>query len=344
MKILSVAIPCYNSAEYMKKCIETLLTGGEDVEIIIVDDGSTKDNTALIADDYAKKYPTIIKAIHQENGGHGEAVNTGLLNATGTFFKVVDSDDWVDEKSYKKVIDSLKDLYAKEKQGTEKPLDMLICNYVYDKVGAKRKKVIHYRNVFPQDKMFGWNDIGTFKIDQYILMHSVIYRTDLLKKAGLKLPKHTFYVDNIFVFEPLPYVKNMYYINTNFYRYFIGRDDQSVNEKIMIGRIDQQILVTKLMIDYFDFSLCDTKKCQKYMIKYLRIMMEVSSIMMIISEEPELLKKKKELWQYVKNKDKKLYRKLRYCVLGWSVNIPGKTGRWISAKGYKVANKVIGFN
>ena len=78
MKILSFAIPCYNSAEYMEKCIKSVLTGGEDVEIIIVDDGSSKDNTAKIADKYAEKFPTIVKAVHQENGGHGQAVNTGL--------------------------------------------------------------------------------------------------------------------------------------------------------------------------------------------------------------------------------------------------------------------------
>ena len=82
-------------------------------------------------------------------------------------------------------------------------------------------------------------------------MHTVVYRTQLLKDCGLELSKHTFYVDNIFVFEPLPYVKNMYYVNTNFYRYFIGREDQSVNESVMISRIDQQLSVNKRMIDSF---------------------------------------------------------------------------------------------
>ena len=69
----------------------------------------------------------------------------------------------------------------------------------------------------------------------------MIYRTELLHECGLELPKHTFYVDNLFAFEPLPYVQNMYYLDVNFYRYFIGRDDQSVNEKVMIKRIDQQM-------------------------------------------------------------------------------------------------------
>ena len=100
MKLLTFAIPCYNSENYMRHCIDSLLPGGEDIEIIIVDDGSTKDRTAEIADEYEKKYPGIVRAIHQENGGHGEAVNCGLRNATGLYFKVVDSDDWVDQEAY----------------------------------------------------------------------------------------------------------------------------------------------------------------------------------------------------------------------------------------------------
>ena len=107
MKLLSVAIPCYNSAAYMRNCIESLLPGGDEVEILIVDDGSTKDNTAEIADEYEKNYPGICRAIHQENGGHGEAVNAGLRNATGVYYKVVDSDDWVNEEAYMEVLDTL---------------------------------------------------------------------------------------------------------------------------------------------------------------------------------------------------------------------------------------------
>ena len=322
----------------MEKCIKSVLIGGEDVEVIIVDDGSTKDDTAEIADRYAKMYPTIVKAVHQENGGHGQAVNTGLAHATGKFFKVVDSDDWVDTRSYKKILTTLKNFVEGEEP------DMVIANYVYDKVGAKRKKVIHYDNVFPVEQMFGWDDIGKFKIDQYILMHSVIYRTQLLKDCALQLPKHTFYVDNIFVFEPLPYVKKMYYVNTNFYRYFIGREDQSVNESVMISRIDQQLSVNRRMIDSFISENPQNINCRKYMINYLRIMMEVSSIFLIVSGTKEHLEKKKALWQYAKDKDEALYKKLRHSLLGWSVNIPTAAGRWVSKQGYKIANNIIGFN
>ena len=137
MKLLSIAIPCYNSEGYMRKCIESLLTGGDDVEIIIVDDGSTRDRTAEIADEYAAKYPTIVKAVHKANGGHGSAVNTGIDYATGLYFKVVDSDDWVKREAYTKVLDTLREF-----AGGPQVLDMLVCNYVYEKEGEKKKTTI----------------------------------------------------------------------------------------------------------------------------------------------------------------------------------------------------------
>lgn len=339
MKLLSIAIPCYNSEAYMRKCIETLLPGGEDVEIIIVDDGSTKDRTAEIADEYAAKYPSIIKAVHQENGGHGEAVNTGLKHSTGLYFKVVDSDDWVDEQSYRTVLDKLAELV---KEGNA--VDMMICNYVYEKQGAKRKKTVHYTNVFPEDEIFTWRNVKHFRLGQYILMHSVIYRTQMLKKCGLELPKHTFYVDNIFVYYPLPSVKTMYYLNVDLYRYFIGRSDQSVNEQVMIGRVDQQIKVNKIMIDQYDLKSIQNYKLRKYMSSYLDIMMTVSSIMLIRSGTEESLQKKKDLWQYLKKKDAGLYYRLYFGIFGRAMNIPGKGGRKVSVAAYKLANKVMGFN
>ena len=248
MKVLSVTIPCYNSAEYMGHAIDTLLTGGEDIEIIVVDDGSTKDNTLEIAKDYEKKFPNIVRAVHQENGGHGAAVNTGLANANGVFFKVVDSDDWVSIEALTKVMDLLRSVIKGNKS-----LDMLVCNYVYEKVGEE-PSTVRYTNCLPENRFFTWQDVGRFRNSQYILMHSVFYRTALLKEIGLKLPEHTFYVDNIFVYYPLPYVKTMYYMDIDFYRYFIGRDDQSVNEKVMMGRMDQQLKITKILIDAHDLS------------------------------------------------------------------------------------------
>ena len=337
MKLLTFTIPCYNSQDYMRHCIESILPGGEDVEILIVDDGST-DNTAAIADEYARKYPTIVRAIHQENGGHGEAVNAGIRNATGLYFKVVDSDDWVDEEAYLKILDKLREI-----AGGSVTLDMLLANYVYEKVGVTHKKVMRQLG-FPKDQVFTWSDVRHFYKGHYILMHSVIYRTKLLRECGLELPKHTFYVDNIYVYKPLPFVRTIYYMDVDFYRYFIGREDQSVNEKVMIGRIDQQIRVNKIMLDEVDLNKVTNHKCRKYMINYLEIITVVTTAMLLRSGTEENLQKKRELWKYIKDKDIVLFHRLRNGIMGQTMNLPGKGGRKTSVAAYRLSQKVVGFN
>jgi glycosyltransferase involved in cell wall biosynthesis len=338
MKLLTAVIPCYNSAAYMSHAIETLLSGGDEMEIIIVNDGST-DETQNIGEGYQAKYPGIIRIISQENGGHGEAVNTGLANAHGLYFKVVDSDDWVSEEALRQVMDTLKNLIA---DGNSP--DLFLANYVYEKVGAKKKKVINYNWALPKGQIFTWDDIMHFKQSQNILMHSTIYRTKLLKDCGIHLPKHTFYVDNIFVYQPLPYVKSLYYMDVNLYRYFIGRSDQSVNEQIMIKRIDQQLRITKIMIESHNLMQVRSTKLRNYMIKYLSMMMTICSVFLIKDGSEESLAKKQDIWDYLKNYDRWLYKKIRSQILGRSMNLPGKFGRRIVEVGYNITKKIYGFN
>lgn len=338
MKLLSIAIPCYNSQDYMEHCIRTLLVGGEDVEILIVDDGS-KDATTEIADSYAKRYPTIIRAIHQENGGHGSAVNAGIRHATGLYYKVVDSDDWVDEEAFLKVLEKLREL-----AGGDDTVDLFIANFVYDKVGVKHKKVMRYTSMFPVDQTFGWNDVKLITKGHYLLMHSVIYRTEMLRKCKLELPKHTFYVDNIYVYHPLPYVKKMYYMDVDLYHYYIGREDQSVNEEVMIGRIDQQIKVNKIMVEDYDLWKIANKRLRKYMFNYLEIITVVSTVLLLRSGTEENLEKKRELWKYIKHYDIRLFHHLRNGIMGNTMNLPGRGGRKISVAAYKLTQKIVGFN
>ena len=207
----------------------------------------------------------IVRVIHQPNGGHGEGVNQGIRHAQGLYYKVVDSDDWLDVDCLKTVMDRLR---AFSRQA--KPVDLLICNYVYEHVEDGRQKSINYRTVFPTNRVLTWAQIGHFIPSQNLLMHSVIYRTEVLRKSGVVLPKHTFYVDNIFVYQPLPYVDTLYYMDLDLYRYFIGRADQSVNESVMIGRVDQQLRVTRLMMAKPDlFALPpEKKKLAAYMKHY----------------------------------------------------------------------------
>lgn len=341
MKLLSVAIPSYNSEAYLEKCVASLLPGGDRIEIIIVNDGS-KDRTQEIGEELAGKYPGIVKLVNKENGGHGDAVNFGLANAEGLYFKVVDSDDKVDKDSFLEVLKVLEEHSAPDTQ-----LDMVIANYVYDKEGAKHKKVMKYTGMIPQNKVIGWEDVRYVIKGHYLLMHSLIYRTEVLRASGLKLPKHTFYVDNIFAYQPFPYVKKLYYIDTNLYMYYIGREDQSVNEKVMISRIDQQLRVNRIMLeqyDLFDKERIPAKKLRKYMYNYLEIITIVSSVLALKSGTEENLEKKRLLWEDIKKTDEHLYKKLRHGIMGTVMNLPGKAGRKFGVFCYQIAQKIVGFN
>ena len=210
---VSVIVPVYNTVKYLKQCVNSLIEQTyHNLEILLIDDGSTDDSGAL-CDWFANKYSQI-QVLHKENGGLVSAWKYGVEHSTGEYLCFVDSDDWVNEEAYKQILKTLEELTR-----GPKTLDMLISNFVYEKQGADRKKVMQYRHCLPVNEIFEWNSVHMSR-GKYLLMHSMIYRTKLLHECGLELPKHTFYVDNLFAFEPLPYVKNMYYLDVNFYRYF----------------------------------------------------------------------------------------------------------------------------
>ena len=339
-KLLTVVIPCYNSEEYMGKAVASALSGGDDVEDIIVDDGST-DSTPELADVDATKFPDRVKVIHKENGGHGDAVTKGIYKASGIYIKILDSDDWLDKKAFRRVLEALRKHREPEEQ-----LDCVMSNYVYEKVGKRYKRVMRYRGALPENKVIGWDtgDKIKFAKSQYVVMHSVIYRTKMLTDMGLELPKHTFYVDNIYVFKPMQHVKKLMYVNEDLYRYYIGRDDQSVNEKNMIKRIDQHINVTKIIIDYFSQNKPENKQLYRFQRQYVDMMMCIASSIALVAGTKEMLEKKKDIWNYLKEKDPALYKELRHTLLGVSMNLPGPVGRKLSVAGYRVVQRLFGFN
>lgn len=337
MKLITFTVPCYNSAAYMDHCIQTLLTAGEDAEILLVDDGST-DETGAIADRYAAEYPNVVRAIHQENGGHGAGVNQGMQNATGLYFKVVDSDDWLDTEALAQLMEKLRRF--------EEPVDLILCNYVYEHVEDNSQRVVRYRKVLPTDKVFGWDEVGRFNATQFITMHAAVYRTEVLRKTGIRLPKHTFYVDNLYVYQPLPDVETLYYLDVDLYRYFIGRADQSVTEENLIRRIDQQILVTKIMVDVHDLQALEArnKRLALYMYHYISIMLMICTIYLMMSGTPESLEKSDALWQWLKDTHPAIFRRMRYRSANVAFLLPGKVGRDIDLFFYKLLRRIYKFN
>ena len=224
-KTLSVGIPCYNSAEYMDHAISSILEGAhfsDDIQVIVVDDGSTKDDTFAKAKAWEARYPDLVKAVHQENGGHGMAVLSALEAADGVYFKVCDSDDWYDGDALDSLMKTLRSFIDYDVR-----VDLVVTNYVYEHVEDGKQNVIDYRFALRRNKVLTWEKIGHFGYDQNLLMHALCYRTDILRDGGIPMPAHTFYVDNIYAYVPLPRCKTLYYLDVDLYRYFIGREDQS---------------------------------------------------------------------------------------------------------------------
>lgn len=337
MTLLSIAIPSYNAEAYLHYAIASLVVGGDQVEILIINDGSS-DRTQEIAEGLAAKYANV-RAIYQENKGHGGAVNTGIREAKGRYFKVVDSDDWVDTRAYLKILETLANL---ESQG--QTVDAFISNFVYEKEGQSRKKSMNYQNVLPSDRVFTWDDVGAFSKGQYMMMHSLIYRTELLREVGLVLPEHTFYVDNIFVFTPLQAVKTMYYLPVDFYRYFIGRNDQSVNESVMIKRIDQQLKVNRILVDSLDLDAITQPDLRSYLLNHVEITTIISCALLNRGGTAEHMLKKQELWEYIQEHNPALFKIVRSGLLGQLTNLYGYPGRKISNAVYKIAKSIYGFN
>ncbi len=342
-KIITFGIPCYNSAAYMDTCIQSILDGSDgaqDIEIVIVDDGSFKDNTAAKADEWAEKYPEVIKAVHQENGGHGTAVLTGLSNATGTFYKVVDSDDWLDADALSALLQKIR-----ETEAAHADVDLFIANYVYEHSVDNTQHVVDYTRVLPEGRVFGWHEIGHFNITQNLLMHALCYRTSVLREEGVPLPAHTFYVDNIYAWVPLPRCKRMFYLNEDLYRYFIGREDQSVNEKVMASRIDQQVLITRIMMEsYHIYDDVQIPQLRSYMINYFVIMMSICSVFSRLSERPDAMDELERLWSDLHAYDRRMWRRCRLGIMGQATNLPGRLGKSITLALYHLANKFVKFN
>jgi len=320
----------------MEKCVESLLVGGDRVEIIIINDGS-KDRTGEIADAYVAKYPNIVRVVHQENGGHGEGINQGVIHATGKYFKVVDSDDVVSE-DFPAFLDKLEELEA---QGG---VDYIATNYYYVHTDGVGDRSISYKNALPQGKIFGWDDTKKFKIHQLLTIHSSTFRTELMRQCAEPLPKHVFYEDNLMVYRVLPKVEKMYYMNIDLYRYWIGRPDQSVQEGVMKKRYTHQLIVTEKCFKSCHLDEVKSKRLKKYLSHELFMMFAISIVYARLNKSQECDDTLEEMWKNCIAFDEKWGKHFRYGTVLRFICMKGKFGQNFAIFVYRLANKVVRFN
>lgn len=339
-KTLTFIVPAYNMQDYLERCVTSLvaLEHSDDIEVLIVDDGSS-DNTADIADRLQEEHEGVVKAIHQPNKGHGGAVNTGIENATGMFLKVVDSDDWVDKDALHTVMVALR-----AESHKEEPVDLLITDYVYDKVDKINKHTVKFGNILPVGRAITWDEVGHFGVAQYITMHALTYRTEVVRQSKLQLPEHTFYVDFIYSYQPLPFTKRLMYLNTALYHYFIGREGQSVETEAMVRRTDQLLRVNNVMLHATPDRATIPDGLYKYMIHYFAINAVVTSVCLILSRNRDNYRHKQLMWRNMEAYDSEFAKDVRHKLSSRAINLPGKTGRFLVRQGYNVAKSLIGFS
>lgn len=240
--LITFAIPSYNSEEYLHIALDSLVGHEEEIEILVIDDGS-KDQTLKIAETYAEKYKNIIP-IHQENKGHGGAINTAIERAKGLYFKVLDSDDWVNK-------DALTALLADIKSTKEQP-DCYLTNYTYWEGRDHESNTITFNHRLKKGETVGLDGIKALNSSEYFTIHSAMFRLETVKASGVVLPEHCFYEDNHFVYACLTKTETVRYLDIKFYQYLMGRPGQSMGKKTLLSRYNHIVDNSQRIFDFAD--------------------------------------------------------------------------------------------
>ena len=316
----------------MEQCIESLLPGGEQVEIVIVNDGSA-DRTGEVADRYACKYPDLVRVIHQENRGHGGAVNAAAAGLESWYFMVVDSDDSLDYTAYRRLLALLSACVLKKKLP-----DVIFTDYRNVTPSDQNGKVISYANYMPERRLFTADQIRNMPVGTYLFIHSMICRTKFYQETGIALPEKRYYEDQIFVCGSLMHAKTLYYLKTTLYRYLTGRKGQSVDLEMISAHSEDQLYIARYLARMILSPNVPDNGSRRYLKRHYNIVYCVSCVVLMLKGDRDSLRQRDRLNRYLRKLDKDFYRSQRYSVTGRLVNAPGRAGSVLARISYFVAH------
>lgn len=347
--LVTFVVPCYNSEGYLAHCLESLVgpaaaPGSRDalVEVIVVDDGST-DGTLALARTWEKGHPGCVRVVHQENAGHGAAINAAVPLARGIWTKVVDSDDWLDSPALDAVIDELGRRHATGDARDE--CDLLFANYVYEHLSDNTQRVVDYRDQFPQGTTFAWDDVRPFPKWKFLMMHSFIARTAFLREEGIRLPEHMSYDDEVLVYQVLPRARRLAYLDCDLYRYATGRPGQSVGDESLARHASDQVRVCRLRIDTVRLpDDAPAPALERYLLQDLGFSMVFATLACTMAGDAAHLAEKDELWEHLREVDPVLWRRVRFGFFGFWCFLPGRLGKRAFLDGYHLASYAYKLN
>lgn len=235
---LTITVPSYNISQYITRCLESFSVIDKKYqsmfEVLVINDGSTDDTVEVAKSVIANHLFDNIKIVDKPNGGHGSTVNKGLELAKGCYFKVIDGDDWVDKGQFELLLDKLKE--ASE--------DMIITDYTKQYIEDGIEELVQPLATSLANQVYP--GIPSTRIP----MHSIAYRTQLLRDCNLKLSEGIFYVDLQYTLFPLSHLKSWVYYPLNVYQYLLGRQGQSVNIESFIRNSSHHITVMQSIIEF----------------------------------------------------------------------------------------------
>lgn len=320
-KILTVVVPTYNAEKYLRDNLESFKIPElmEDLEILIVNDGST-DHSLEIAEEYIRQYPDTYRVITKENGGHGSGINCGIANARGTYFKVVDADDWVGEKAFCDLVRTLKTSNA----------DVVYSGFLwtYDngetdktKFQTKAEITIPFEGVEYQ-KTYSFDSIAD---KLYMKMHNMTIKTEILRENQIHIDEHCYYVDTEYITYPIPYVKTICFVDGFVYYYRLGRAGQSVGLEKMQKNEENYNKVLESLLKFYR-QLGNQVPCTEIKKQYIaRLIARViaGKFKIMLSFSPSA-KKKQQIKQYDQNL-KTQYRDIYDSNINKAVSLLRKT-------------------
>lgn len=311
MKLLTVVVPMYQVEKYIAACLDSFVIPEimEFLEVLVINDG-TKDESRKISIEYQKKYPETFRIIDKENGGHGSAINRGIDEASGKYFKVVDGDDWVDRDGFLHLMQHLEMTNA----------DMVLSNYNWvDHLTGKTS--IEVENICPGlslEKSVPFEEVAN-RI--FMKMHALTYRTEIIKRQPERLDEHCFYVDTEYMLFPLPFIKTVSGIPDFVYQYRVGMAGQSMSIENMQKRCDQHEKVLKRILKFYEqyrehasgVTICNTVARVAVSQYKIYLSFPICHKLELVQMEGILKEKYPEIYQAMKNPAIRLLRKTKYA-------------------------------
>lgn len=274
MKLLSIIIPTYNMSALLPRCLDSLVAAegvAESLEALVVNDGS-KDNSLEVAQQYARKYPNIVRVIDKPNGNYGSTINAALPTAKGKYVKILDSDDWYDTKALGKYLSKLS------------KIDADIIQTHFTQIGATTREVVKYntmgREPYAYDKVYNLDEVLKDGYIRFLLMHAITYRTALLRQINYRQTEGISYTDTEWSCYPTFYAQTICFCDINLYQYNLDREGQTMDPKVLARSTNQIQQVTDNMLAYYEAHIADTSDVRRrwlnqYFINRLRILYKI---------------------------------------------------------------------